>query len=277
MKTHLKGDIYHMDWSAPLSTVEGFENVSPGLQWAIIVVAGLIVLLAIFSTIVSIWLAVKYVRYNRTMNKAGINGQETARRILDNNDLQHIRVSVVGSFMFGNSYSHYFKKVRLRRLTVKKNSISSMAMGAQKASLAVLDKEGDPDMKTRIILTPFIFFGPIAFIPIIIVGLLLDILLFGFTGLATVIAAALGFAFYVLSFVLSIMVLKTEVKAQKKALEILERDELATADEREMMKELFKLYNIQYVNDIILEFLELLLRILMLVAKIQNSSSSNKN
>ena len=119
-----------MDWSAPLSTVEGFENVSPGLQWAIIVVAGLIILLAIFSTIVSIWLAIKYVRYNRTMNKAGINGQETARRILDNNDLQHIRVSVVGSFMFGNSYSHYFKKVRLRRLTVKKNSISSMAMGA---------------------------------------------------------------------------------------------------------------------------------------------------
>ena len=266
-----------MDWSAPLSTVEGFENVSPALQWAIIVVAGLIILLAIFSTIVSIRLAIKYVRYNRTMNKAGINGQETARRILDNNDLQHIRVSVVGSFMFGNSYSHYFKKVRLRRLTVKKNSISSMAMGAQKASLAVLDKEGDPDMKTRIILTPLIFFGPIAFIPIIIVGLLLDIFLFGFTGVATVIAAALGFAFYVLSFVLSIMVLKTEVKAQKKALEILERDELATADEREMMKELFKLYNIQYVSDIILEFLELLLRILMLVAKIQNSSSSNKS
>lgn len=266
-----------MDWSAPLSTVEGFENVSPGLQWAIIVVAGLIVLLAIFSTIVSIWLAVKYIRYNRTMNKAGINGQETARRILDNNDLQHIRVSVVGSFMFGNSYSHYFKKVRLRRLTVKKNSISSMAMGAQKASLAVLDKEGDPDMKTRIVLTPLIFFGPIAFIPIIAIGVLLDIFLFNFTGVATIIAAALGFGFYVLSFVLSIMVLKTEVKAQKKALEILERDELATEDEREMMKELFKLYNIQYVNDIILEFLELLLRILMLVAKIQNSSSSNKN
>ena len=73
------------------------------------------------------------------------------------------------------------------------------------------------------------------------------------------------------------MVLKTEVKAQKKALEILEKDGLATEEERDMMKSLFKLYNIQYVNDLILEFLELLLRVLMIFAKAQNSSSSSSS
>ena len=73
------------------------------------------------------------------------------------------------------------------------------------------------------------------------------------------------------------MVLKTEVKAQKKALEILEREGLADEDERGMMKELFRLYNIQYINDIILEFLELVYRVLMIIAKVQNSSSSRSN
>ena len=257
--------------------IEGFKNVSPALQWAIFVVALLIIVVGLFSVVISIWLAIKYVVYNRTQNKAGINGQETARRILDNHGLNHIKVSVVGSLMFGNSYSHFFKKVRLRRWTVKKNSISSMAMGAQKSCLAILDKEGDKDMKTRIILTPFIYFGPLMFLPILLVGLFVDIIFFNFSGVVTIIAASLGLLFYVASFVMSLMVLKTEIKAQAKALEILEKDSLATEEERNMMKSLFKLYNIQYVNDLVLEFLELILRILMIFAKVQNTSSSSNS
>ena len=257
--------------------IEGFQNVHPALQWAIFIVGCLILIVALASLIVSIWLAIKYVVYNRTANKAGINGEQTARKILDSNDLSHIRVSVVGSLMFGNSYSHFFKKVRLRRWTVKKNSVSSMAMGAQKSCLAILDKEGDKDMKTRIVLTPFIYFGPIMFLPILIVGIVIDVIIFNFTGVATIIAASSGLLFYIASFVMSLMVLKTEVKAQNKALEILEKEDLATSEEREMMKCLFKLYNIQYVNDLILEFLELLFRILMIFAKIQNSTSSSSS
>ena len=257
--------------------IEGFQNVHPALQWAIFIVGCLILIVALVSVVISIWLAIKYVKYNRIENRAGINGEQTARKILDNNDLNHIKVSVVGSFMFGNSYSHFFKKVRLRRWTVKKNSVSSMAMGAQKSCLAILDKEGDKDMKTRIILTPFIYFGPLMFLPILLIGIILDIVLFNFAGVITIIAASSGLLFYVASFVMSLMVLKTEVKAQNKALEILQRDDLATSEEREMMKSLFKLYNIQYVNDLILEFLELLLRVLMIFAKIQNSSSSSSS
>ena len=257
--------------------IEFFKNVDPALQWAIFIVVCLILVVALVSVVVSIWLSIKYVIYNRTQNQAGINGEQTARKILDKHGLEHIKVSVVGSLMFGNSYSHFFKKVRLRRWTVKKNSISSMAMGAQKSSLAILDKEGDKDMKTRIILTPFIYFGPLMFVPILLVGLVIDIILFNFSGVVTVIAAVAGLLFYLASFVMSLMVLKTEVKAQKRALEILEKENLATSEERDMMKSLFKLYNIQYVNDIILEFLELLLRILMIFANAQSSSSSSSS
>ena len=253
---------------------EQFSGVQPGLQLAIFIVGILIVIMAIFATGCSIYLAIKYIKYNRTMNKANINGKDAARKILDDNGLQHIKVSVVGSLLFGNSYSHYFKKIRLRRLTVKKNSISSLAMGAQKSALAILDKEGDKDMKTRVILTPFIYFGPVMFLPIVIIGVLLDIFLFSFTGVATVIAAVIGLSFYVASFVMSIMVLKTEVKAQARALEILEKEGLATAEEREMMKSLFRLYNIEYINNIILEFLEMIMKVLQIVAQAQHSNSA---
>lgn len=257
--------------------IEEFNNVSPALQWAIFIVGALIAVVAIISLSVSIWLAIKYVVYNRRKNSAGITGNEAARKILDDNGLKHIKVSVIGSLLFGNSYSHYFKKVRLRRLTNNKASISSLAMGAEKSALAILDKNGDKDMKTRVVLTPVIFFGPVAFIPLVAIGVAIDILLFQFTGAVTVICAAVGLLFYVISFVLSIMVLKTEVKAQALACRILSEEHLATEEEIESMKELFKLYNIQYVNDLIMEFLQLIMRILMIIAKAQNSASTDSN
>lgn len=260
-----------------LQGIEEFQGVSPVLQWAIFIVACLILLVSIFSVGVAIWLAIKYVAFNRRINSRNISGKDAARKILDQNGLQHIKVSVVGSMLFGNSYSHYFKKVRLRRLTNKKNSITSLAMGAEKSALAILDKEGDPDMKARVALTPLMYLGPFAFIPLIVIGVLIDVFLFSFSGVATTVAAILGLGIYAISFVLSIKTLKTEIKAQARACEILKQEDMATDEEIGMMKELFKLYNIQYINDIILEFLQMLLKILEIIAKVQGKSSSSSN
>lgn len=257
--------------------VEQFNNVSPALQWAIFIVACLIIVVGVISIFISIWLSLKYMVYNRRMNSRNISGNVAARTILDNHGLQNIKVSVVGSMLFGNSYSHYFKKVRLRRLTVKKPSITSLAMGAEKSALAILDKEGDKDMRTRVILTPLMILGPFAFIPVLVIGVAIDFLVFSFSGVATIVAAIIGLAFYVLSFVLSIMTLKTEKKAQDRACEILKEDGMATEEEIAMMRKLFKLYNIQYINDIILEFLQMLLKVLEIIAKIQGNSSSRSS
>ena len=209
-------------------------------------------------------------------NSLGKTGQDIAREVLDKNELEHIRVSCTGSILFGNSYSHYFKKVRLRRLTWKKDSVSSLAMAVQKASLAVLDKENDVDMKTRVRLTPFIYFGPLAFVPLLVIGVLLDVFFFSnANGICSIICVSLASLTYLASFIMSIKVLKTEKKAQNKAYEIMKKDGLATDEEIEMCKELFRLYNIEYINDMVIALLELIYRILQIVALSQNSSSSS--
>ena len=240
---------------------------------AIAIVACLIALVGIYALIVSIWLMVKYVKFNRTKNSAGLTGQEVARKILDDNGLNHIGVKVTGSFIFGNSYSHYFKKVRLRRFTRHERSLTSLGMGAQKAALAILDKEGDKDMKKRIRLYPLITFGPFAFLPLIVIGALLDYFVFNQTGVITLVFGGLGFLFYAYSLVLSVLTLKTEKKAQEKAYKILEEKNLVTAEELASLKELFHLYNVQYINDIILASLELVYVALQIMSAIQGDSS----
>ena len=249
------------------------DGVSEGVIIAMSVVVGLLIIASIFAFGISIYLSISYVRYNKKQNSCGKTGEQIARKILDHHELGHIKVSKTGSIMFGNSYSHYFKKVRLRRLTWKKQSVTSLAMAAQKSALAVLDKENDKDMRTRIRLTPLIYFGPIAFVPMVIVGVLLDVLLS--TGFCGILFTVLGLGFYLLSFVMSILVLKTEKKAQKRAYEIMKEEGLATEEELESCKKLFRLYNIEYINDMVIALLELIYRVLQIIAYVQNSSSSS--
>jgi Zn-dependent membrane protease YugP len=149
-------------------------------------------------------------------------------------------------------------------------------MGAQKASLAILDTEVDPHMRKRIRLYPLITFGPFAFIPLIAIGALLDYFVFSQTGVITLVLGGIGLLFYVYSIVLSVLTLKTEKKAQEKAYNILKERGLVTEEELASLRELFHLYNVQYINDIILSSLELLYFVLEILAATQGNSSSNK-
>ena len=244
------------------------------LEIALMIVGVLIAIVGIVSGITSIWLVVKYFRFNRRENSLGLTGIEVARKILDDNGLEHIKVKRTGSLFFGNSYSHYFKKVRLRGFIRHETSLTSMGMGAQKAALAILDKEGDADMRKRIRLVPLVTFGPFAFIPLILIGGVLDYFVFNGSGSCTLVLGTIGLLFYAYSVVLSVLTLKTEKKAQNRAYEILEQDYHITNEELSALKELFHLYNVQYINDIILSSLELLYTVLEIAIAVKGHSDN---
>lgn len=259
-------------------------TTSDAIAWAMLIVGLLIVIFGLIGVVISIVLFFKYHKLNKQKNSCGLTGLEAARKILDDNGLQHIKVKATGSLIWGNSYSHYFKKVRLRRFTYKKDSVTSLAMAAQKSSLAIMDKEGDPIMKTRNILIPIQFFGPLMFLPMVIVGIVLDVVIAVMNNttpnyLITFICAGVGVLFYAVSFALCGVILKAETKAQAKSIEILRSEKMANEQEIEAIKGLYKLYNLEYVNNMILAFLELVLKVLQIVAAAQgnsaNSSSSN--
>lgn len=257
-------------------------TTSDGIAIAMLVVMILIIIFALVGIVINIILFFKYHKLNKTKNSCGLTGEQAARKILDNNGLENIKVKATGSLIFGNSYSHVFKKVRLRRLTYKKDSVTSLAMASQKSSLAIMDKEKDPVMKTRNILIPIQVLAPVMFVPLVVVGIIIDILIAAANNtspnyIVTFILAGVGVLFYAVSFILTIVILKAETKAQGKSIEILTNEKLATPEEIEEIKGLYKLYNLEYVNNMILAFLELVLRVLQIIAAAQGSSSSVKS
>ena len=248
-------------------------TLGAGLEIALMIVGALIAFIGLVSLGVSVWLGIKYYKFNRKENSVHMTAEQVARKVLDDNDLEHIKVKATGSVLFGNSYSHYFKKVRIRRMTRHQTSVTALGMGAQKACLAVLDKENDPDMKKQVRLYPMITFGPLAFIPLILVGVVLDYFVFQNNGVCTYVLGILGLLFYVYAIVLSVLTLRTEKKAQERAYVYLQEKRMATEEELDDLKELFHLYNIQYINDIILACLELLYTILQIAIEINKEKS----
>ncbi|WP_321973377.1 zinc metallopeptidase [Paratractidigestivibacter sp.] len=254
-----------------------YQNLPAHLQSIFLVVIVAMLVVTLFAFLVSGYLALRYVKYNRRQDSCDLNGEQVARRVLDSAGLSDIEVSKSGSLLFGNSYSHYFKKVRLRRRTIEKTSVASLGMGAQKASLAVLDREGDPDMKVRNKFAVIGMMGPIAFIPLLVVGAVLDIIINNGQGNVTLLACGIGIIFYVLAFVFQFRTLKTEKKAQDRACQILAANGMATDEEIRMLRKLFRLYNIEYINNMVLSMLEILYRALQIMAAVNGSGSKSSD
>ena len=97
--------------------------------------------------------------------------------------------------------------------------------------------------------------------------------MFNQSGVCTYVLGGLGLLFYVYAIVLSVLTLKTEKKAQERAYIYLQEKRMATEEELEDLKELFHLYNIQYINDIILACLELIYTILQIVVEVKKNSN----
>ena len=234
-----------------------FESMNASVQAALIAVGAMIFIVALVSLAISALLGISYIRYNRQENSAHITGETAARRLLDANGLHDVDVKVTTSLIFGNNYSHYFKKVCLRRMSVGRESLAALAMSGEKVALAVLDKENDPDMQHRNRVSPFIAIGPLTFLPLIIGGMVADYLLAGASGYVTLVLWILALLLYLFSFALSLTTLKTEKKAQRRAYSLLTESGMLTEAEKPELQKLFRLYNIQYVNDVVLSLLEL--------------------
>lgn len=225
----------------------------------LLTVTALFVILSVFALITAIFLALSYSKYHHQANSLGQSGGDIARQMLDEHDLKKIKVASSGSILYGNSYSRLLKKVRLRRPAWGRASVYALAMATQKTCLALLDDQGDESAQAP--RASLMYLGPLAFLPLMVAGAVLDAALAA-SGWLTLAFTLLALALFVTSLVLAVRGLKREKAAQKMALELLERDGFATPEEQKSCKKLFRLYNIEHINNMFLGLLELVYRAL---------------
>lgn len=245
------------------------ENLG-GIELAIMIISGLIIIGLVAAIIVQIVLIVKYKKFNKTPLSNGLTSQQIAQALLDANGLENVRIKKLGFFrrilLFGNHYSVMTKTIFLRKNILDSSSVTAVGIATQKVCLAIQHKNKDKGFIFRYILQILTLFTPLLFYGAIVVGLIID-LITQFTGIPTIIGLFVGIGFYFLVFVFQIINIKVEKKANNQAIEILQSANIFNEQEIETFRKLLKLYILSDVIVLVLSILKLILQILKIFAK----------
>ncbi len=252
----------------------GTEEMVGALYIGLIIVGALLGLFCIVAAIAEIWkwvLVARYTHYNKKQASAGLSGHEVAEKLLQGLNITDVTVAKRGFFsglFFGNSYSPFKKQIKLRKNIYDATSITAVAIATQKAALAKRDHDGDKKIKARSVFSTMGYFAPFAVLPLVLIGVVIDILASQGLGLATIILSCIAVVFYIASFVVLCLNIPIEKKANADAVEFMQKTNLVSAEELEDVKSLYKTYMTMYILDFITELLYILWRLVKLIAKI---------
>lgn len=225
--------------------------------------------LELFATITAFAIRIKSRRMRKLDISNGHTTAESVRVFLDSNGMSDVPVQEAGfwrGLFFGNHYSikHNVFYIRKRQMNVK--NLANVTDSVQRVAKAVEYKEGSKGTKALIKFQSGIVFMPYLVIPIVLIGVIIDALLFHFEDnyLVSLIAAFVGLAFFIFAAILMFMTIKVEKKSNQRALEMMQQSNFLNEEEYGKVESIFKWRIILYV----VNFIIALIRIIQLLFKI---------
>ena len=174
----------------------------------------------IFAIIAQIRVKSTFQRYDRIATAERITGAMAARRILDENRLQDVRIERVS----GHLTDHYDPRARVIRLSEATHdsiSIAALGVAAHEAGHAVQHSTGYLPLRIRSAIIPVTQLGSRLAMPIFLIGLLMTA--FGYTdSYGGGIIMSVGIALFSLTALFQLVTLPTEFNASTRALRTLE-------------------------------------------------------
>ncbi len=253
------------------------QGISRELAIAYLVVSALIVIMAVVVIVMRIILFFRYNATNNIRTSSHKTSVQVAREALDKCGLSHIQVKKAGFFrawFFGNCYSITKKTIFLRRGIYDKDSLTAVGMALQKVGVAKMCEENKSGARIRNVMQILALFGPFLFLPIVLAGFLIDLFVFANIGLFSTIGLAVGLFIMLSGFIVTMLNIPVEKKANDMALKMLSETNILNEEELSQVKKVFDTYIIAYVC----EFLVTVLRIVQIVLEIvMNSQIKNNN
>ena len=117
-----------------------------------------------------------YRKYASVPNESGLTGAQIARRMLDDNGLQHVEVRAVAGSL-SDHYDPRTKVVSLSEGVYDQASVSAMAIACHECGHAVQHARGYAAMKVRSALVPVANFGSSTWLILLLVGIFLNAIL----------------------------------------------------------------------------------------------------
>ena len=213
----------------------------------------LVIAAMLLSMFASFGVNATFNKYKKQRTARNITGAEAARRVLDMNGLQHIRIERIS----GNLTDHFDPKagvIRLSDATYDDTSVAAVGVAAHEAGHAVQHAVGYAPIKIRNSIIPVVNIGNALSMPLFLIGLLLNML-----GLAY-----LGVILFSLTLVFQVVTLPVEFNASRRAIAILDNSMMLYEDEIKPAKKVLKAAAMTYVAAVAATALQLL-RFLLII------------
>ena len=129
---------------------------------------------ALISGAAAIWVRSSYSKYSKQMSASGLTGAQTARMILDRNNLTNVRVEPVAG-QLTDHYDPMRKVVRLSEGNFRSNSIAAVSVAAHEVGHAIQDASGYIPMKLRAGLFPIVSFAGQLWFPLFFMAIIMGL------------------------------------------------------------------------------------------------------
>ena len=180
--------------------------------YIVLMVVGMII-----SGAAAFWVRSSYKKFSKQMSASGLTGAQTARMILDRNNLSNVRVEPVAG-QLTDHYDPRSKTVRLSEGNFGQNSIAAVSVAAHEVGHAIQDATGYVPMKLRSGLFPVVNFAGQLWFPLFFLAFIMGV--GTATGQLFIQLAALAFL-GILAF--HVVTLPVEINASTRAYGLLTR------------------------------------------------------
>ena len=220
-----------------------------GIDWTYIV---LVLPAVIFSLIASANVNSTFKKYSQVYNSRRLTGADAARRILDSNGLQHIRIERIS----GNLSDHFDPRsnvIRLSQAVYDGATAAAVGVAAHECGHAIQHAVGYLPIKLRSAIIPITNIGSKLAFPMILLGIVLT----AWSQQALMIAY-IGVALFGLSLVFQLVTLPTEFNASRRALKTIDNMGLLSGDDLKASKKVLTAAAMTYVAALAVTLMQLI-------------------
>lgn len=206
----------------------------------------LVIIGAVICMIASANVKSTYNKYSKVRSSSGITAQEMAYRMLQDAGIYDVSIQKIRGDLTDH-YSPGEKVLRLSDTVYGSSSVAALGVACHEVGHAIQHKEGYAPLKLRSLSVPIANFGSFLSWPLIVLGLIL-----GSMNLARV--GVFLFAFVV---VFQLLTLPVEFDASRRALLVLERDNILWNEEMTGAKKVLRAAALTYVAALFSSILQL--------------------
>lgn len=216
----------------------------------------------ILSVIAQVAVQNAYNKYSRIRAKSGVTADALAEKLLYENGCNVSIHPIKGNLT--DNYNPRNKTLSLSQSTYGRNSVAALGVAAHEVGHAVQDEKHYVLLKFRSAIVPVVNFGSGLAVPLVILGVLLELFIENPTVGSFFIT--LGIAAYALATVFSLITLPVEINASRRAMHMLSESGALDGEELHGAKKVLTAAAMTYLASLLTSLLYLL-RFILIVSQ----------